>query len=115
MTTGLKQKPLIAGETMSNHNMKDKVAQFIVLIDEALAMVTEMLSTGKTSNAPEDLDRTSQFLKKIKTTAAAGQLEPSQGIVTLGLSRGVTEWLEPPDSPLYPAIGAIEKFYRDHL
>jgi uncharacterized protein len=28
----------------------------------------------------------------------------------LGLSRGVTEWLEPPDSPLYDAIGAIERF-----
>ena len=100
---------------MPSHNMKNKVAQFILLIDEALAMVTEMKSTGTTGNAPEDLDRTVEFLAKIKATAAAGQLEPSQGIVTLGLSRGVTEWLEPPDSPLYPAIGAIEQFYRDHL
>ncbi len=95
--------------------MEDKIAPFIALIDEALAMVTEMQSTGTTSNSPEDLDRTLQFLIKIKATASAGQLEPSQGVVTLGLSRGVTEWLEPPDSPLYAAIGAIERFYREHL
>jgi hypothetical protein len=95
--------------------MENNVAQFIVLIDEALAMVTEMQSTGTTCNSPEDLGRTVQFLTKIKATAVAGQLEPSQGIVTLGLSRGVTEWLEPPNSPLYSAIGAIEQFYRDHL
>ncbi len=51
-------------------------------------MVTEMQSTGTTSNSPEDLDRTVQFLTKIKATAAAWQLEHSQGRVRGAVARG---------------------------
>jgi hypothetical protein len=95
--------------------MQEKIAKFIALIDAAIMMVAQMQSAATNPNSPEDLARLMLFLNNLKATATAGKLEPSAGVVTLGLSRGVTEWLEPQDSPLYPSIGEIERFYRQHL
>jgi hypothetical protein len=53
-------------------------------------------------------------LKSIKNQALAGQLPPSQGIVTLGLAREVADWIDPLDSPLLKAVGKVEREYQKY-
>jgi hypothetical protein len=50
----------------------------------------------------------------IKSQAITGQLEPSQGISTLGVAREVADWVDSLDSPLLKAVGAIEQYYQHH-
>ncbi len=53
-------------------------------------------------------------LKTIKSQALAGQLPPSQGIVTLGLAREVADWIDSLDSPLLKAVGKVEREYQKY-
>ncbi|MBE8967070.1 hypothetical protein IQ277_12685 [Nostocales cyanobacterium LEGE 12452] len=94
--------------------METKTEEFIKLIDRASEIAEQMLKDKK----PEFSDRLNNAiaaLKSIKTKTLNGKLEPSGGISTLGLAQGVADWIEPLDSPLLKAVGAIEKYYQKNL
>jgi hypothetical protein len=95
--------------------MQEKITQLIELIDTALNIVTSMQSDPSSENSPENLERTAQALAAIKERAGTGQLGPSNGVITLGLARGVSDWIEPLNSPLLGAVGAIESHYRENF
>lgn len=91
--------------------MESKKLEFIQLIDRALKIVEQTRS----QNQVEQLNNLTRVLQTIKSQAIADQLEPSQGILTLGLSRGVADWVDSLDSPLLKAVSAIEQYYQKHL
>ncbi|MFM7219838.1 MAG: hypothetical protein ACKO21_06455 [Nodosilinea sp.] len=90
--------------------MDTRQAEFIRLIDHALAIAEQM----KRESQVEQLDHLISALQAIKAQVIAGQLETSQGISTLGLARGVADWVNSLDSPLLKAVGAIEQYYQRH-
>ncbi|MEB3361012.1 MAG: hypothetical protein VKI42_02675 [Synechococcaceae cyanobacterium] len=60
-------------------------------------------------------DRVTQLigvLRGLRSQVQAGTLEPSSGGASLGLSRGVADWVDPLDSPLLKAVAAIEARYQ---
>ncbi|MEO0835175.1 MAG: hypothetical protein AAFY16_04115 [Cyanobacteria bacterium J06642_3] len=91
--------------------MESKKLEFIQLIDHALKIAEQ----EKSQNQVEQLNNLTGVLQTIKSKALADQLEPSQGSLTLGLSRGVADWVDSLDSPLLKAVGAIEQYYQKHL
>jgi hypothetical protein len=90
--------------------MDTRQAEFIRLIDHALAIAEQM----KRESQVEQLDHLISALQATKAQVIAGQLETSQGISTLGLARGVADWVNSLDSPLLKAVGAIEQYYQRH-
>jgi hypothetical protein len=90
--------------------MDARQAEFIRLIDHALAIAEQT----KRESQVEQLDHLISALQAIKAQVIAGQLETSQGISTLGLARGVADWVNSLDSPLLKAVGAIEQYYQRH-
>jgi hypothetical protein len=94
--------------------MEPKTEEFIKLIDQASEIAEKMLKDKKT-DLSERLNNVISVLKSIKNKALNGKLEPSGGISNLGLAREVADWIEPLDSPLLKAIGAIEEYYQKHL
>jgi hypothetical protein len=95
--------------------MQEKTTKLIELIDTALNIVTSMQSDSSSENSSENLVRTAQALSVIKERASTGQLGSSNGVITLGLVRGVSDWIEPLNSPLLGAVGAIETYYRENF
>ena len=91
--------------------MDSKKLEFISLIDRALEIAERM----RGENQPQQLNNLIAELQAIKSQVKAGQLEPSQGILTLGLARGVADWIDSLDSPLLEAVGAIEQYYQKHF
>lgn len=88
--------------------MNKPTQEFIQLIDHALAIAEQ-------TNSPinvEQLSRLMTQLQHLKSQVLSQQLESSQGVITLGLSRGVSDWIDSLDSPLLKAVGAIEQFYQ---
>ncbi len=92
--------------------MTNNTTEFIKLIDQALEIAEQ---TSTESGTKEHLNNAIAALKSIRTQTLAGNLEPSGGISTLGLARGVADWIESLDSPLLAAVGAIEEHYQKHL
>jgi hypothetical protein len=92
--------------------MKNNTTDFIKLIDQALEIAEQ---TTTESGKQERLNNAIAALQSIKTQTLAGNLEPSGGNSTLGLASGVADWIEPLDSPLLAAVGAIEQYYQKHL
>ena len=94
--------------------METKIEEFIKLIDQASEIIEQILKEKQPEfSAP--LKNVSSALKSIRSNTLNGQLEPSGGISTLGLSHEVADWIEPLDSPLLKAVGAIEEYYQKHL
>lgn len=91
--------------------MQTKVAEFTQLIDQA----AELAQSMNTQNPSEYLNHLMSALQTLKNQALEGQLEPSQGTVTLGLSRQVADQIGSLDSPLLKAVGAIESYYQDNF
>ena len=91
--------------------MDTKKLEFIQLIDRALKIAEQTRSKNKA----EQLNNLTTALQTIKSQVIADRLEPSQGSSTLGLSRGVADWIDSLDSPLLKAVGAIEQCYQKHL
>lgn len=91
--------------------MKPQIAEFINLIDPAIAMAEQM----SVKQPSERLNNVIGRLQSIKNQALGGQLESSQGVSTLGLAREVADWIEPLDSPLLKAVGTIEEYYQKYL
>lgn len=92
--------------------MKNNTTDFIKLIDQAME-IAEQIPTE--SGKQERLNNAIAALQSIKTETLAGNLEQSGGISTLGLASGVADWIEPLNSPLLTAVGAIEQYYQKHL
>ncbi|MEH2062000.1 MAG: hypothetical protein V7K50_06940 [Nostoc sp.] len=94
--------------------METKIEEFIKLIDQASEIIEQMLK-DKQPEFSAPLKNVNSALKSIRSNTLNGQLEPSGGISTLGLSHEVADWIEPLDSPLLKAVGAIEEYYQKHL
>ncbi|MFO0039429.1 MAG: hypothetical protein ACK522_10865 [Synechococcaceae cyanobacterium] len=90
--------------------MTANLTNLVPLIDQALAAASQR-SQGAHQERAQQL---TNALQAVRQQAAAGTLEPSRGVVTLGLTRGVADLGEPLDSPLIQALGAIEKYYQEH-
>lgn len=92
--------------------MDAKKQEFLQLIDRAIVISQEM---NHSSSESEHLNTLIRELQAIKTRAINHQLPPSQGTLTLGLARQVADWIDPLDSPLMEAVGAIELYYNHHF
>lgn len=91
--------------------MDGKKLEFVRAIDRAL----EIAEQARWNNRVEELDSLIGALQSIKNKTIANRLEPSQGVLTLGLSRGVVDWIDSFDAPLLEAVGAIEQHYQKYL
>ena len=91
--------------------MDKQKLEFIRLIDQALAISKQ----EKSPKQAKQFNNLVRVLNSIKSQVIAEQLEPSQGILTLGLSRGVADWIDSLDSPVLEAVGAIELYYQQHF
>ncbi len=91
--------------------MSSKKSEFIALIDSAITLSQELSSEEE----PERLATVVSVLQRLKHQVLEDQLEPSQGVLTLGLSREVADWIESLDSPLLKAVGLIEQYYQQHF
>jgi hypothetical protein len=91
--------------------METNFKEFTTLIDSALGIAEQM----QLEQPGESLETAIRALQSVKDQALAGQLAPSQGTTTLGLARGMADWIESLDSPLLKAVGAIEEYYKTNL
>ncbi len=94
-------------------HIDDKKQEFVRLIDRAVNQSQEMIEQSPSHAEP--LNTLVSELQRIKANALSDQLQPSEGSLTLGLSRGLADWIEPLDSPLLTAVGAVERYYQEHL
>ncbi|MHC5595679.1 MAG: hypothetical protein ACYTXC_06885 [Nostoc sp.] len=94
--------------------METKTEEFIKLLDQASEIAEQMLKDKKTEFSAH-LNNAIATLQSIKSNTRNGKLEPSGGISTLGLAHEVADWIEPLDSPLLKAVGAIEEYYQKNL
>jgi hypothetical protein len=86
--------------------------ELVRLIDRALPVVDTLLADlHKPEPNAEMLTRTRLVLNQLRKKAIACHLPPPDGQTTLGLARGVTDWIEDLDSLLLAAVGAIERHY----
>jgi hypothetical protein len=86
--------------------------ELVRLIDRAMPVVEALLLNPL---QPETntvmLDRTQLVLAKMRRKAIACHLPPPDGQTTLGLVRGVTDWIQDLNILLVTAVGAIERHY----
>ncbi|MEG3438927.1 hypothetical protein V0288_17500 [Pannus brasiliensis CCIBt3594] len=87
--------------------MEPKTAEFIRSIDRAIEVAERV-----TTEQPDRLENLIRVLGTLRERVLAGQLEPSGGTTTLGLTRDVADWIDALDSPLLEAVGAIERHYQ---
>lgn len=88
--------------------MQPQIQTLIILIDNALKIAEQMAVEQPTAPFQSLIN----ILEKLKDRATAGELEPSNGVLTLGLVRGVADWIDSLDSPLIKALGEIESYYQ---
>jgi hypothetical protein len=94
--------------------MEPKTEEFIKMIDQASGIAEQMLKDKKPEISTH-LNNAIAALQSIKSRTLNGKLEPSGTISTLGLAHGLADWIEPLDSPLLKAVGAIEEHYQKYL
>jgi hypothetical protein len=91
--------------------MPNKKSEFIGLIDSAIT-----LSQGLSlEEEPKRLATLVDVLQRLKHQVLEDQLGPSKGVLTLGLSREVADWIGSLDSPLLKAVGLIEQYYQQYF
>lgn len=97
--------------------MNEKTQGFVRLIDRASHVAKERLirrESGYPDPAPAGaLENISAALNHFRKTALADELEPSGGVVTLGILREVGDWGEPAGSDLLQAADDIETYYLE--
>ena len=91
--------------------MESKHQELIKLIENAIA-VSQQIKLEKNADY---LNNVINILQNLKTQVLENQLPPSEGVLTLGLSRGVADWVGSLDSPLLKAVGNIEKYYQQNF
>ena len=91
--------------------MPNKKSEFIALIDSAITLSQER----SLEEEPKRLATVIGVLQRLRHQVLADQLEPSKGVLTLGLSREVADWIGSLDSPLLKAVGMIEQYYQQYF
>jgi hypothetical protein len=91
--------------------MESKNHELIKLIENAIAVSNQI----KLEKNADYLNNVINILQNLKTQVVENQLTPSEGVLTLGLSRGVADWVDSLDSPLLKAVGNIEKYYQQNF
>ena len=94
-------------------DMDEAKQKLVELIDQALSQSEQMLQQSPAQT--EHLQTLIAELQRIKATALSDQLQPSEGTLTLGLSRGLADWIDPLNSPLMETVGAVELHYQQHF
>lgn len=98
----------------------DKTKRFLALFDRTIEIAKERIKL-RDQGVPDDtppgaLETLVQVLYKDRGRAESGQLEPSRGVVNLGVLREVGDWpTEALDSPLVKAARDLERYYRDEM
>ncbi|MCF4968409.1 MULTISPECIES: hypothetical protein [Nostocales] len=92
--------------------METQTEEFIKLINQSVAIAEQMRSQ---SGQSQRLNNVINVLQSVKNKVMIGQLEPSAGNSTLGLSHEVADWIETLDAPLLKAVGAVEAYYQQHF
>lgn len=88
--------------------MPSSLRELLPLIDSALAM-------AERHRQGVDAERVGLLigvLQGLRSRVQAGTLPPSLNGASLGLSRGVADWVDRLDSPLLQAVAAIEACYQ---
>jgi hypothetical protein len=91
--------------------MPNKKSEFIGLIDSAITLSQEL----SLEEEPKRLATVVDVLQRLKHQVLDDKLEPSKGVLTLGLSREVADWIDSLDSPLLKAVGLIEQYYQQYF
>ena len=89
--------------------MDSRNTEFLGLIDRAVA------AAGKPSgglNAGQGQQLVA-VLQSLKGKIQSGQLEPSGGVLTIGLTRQVADTADSLTAPVLQAVGDIERFYQE--
>ena len=58
------------------------------------------------------VDRLLAALLAVRQQALSGTLEASRGGSSLGLTRGVADWIDSLDAPILKAVAEVERIYR---
>jgi hypothetical protein len=85
--------------------MDARNTEFLGLIDRAVAAAGAEAGQGP---------RVLAALQSLRGQIESGTLEPSRGVVTLGLARHVADTAGSLASPLLQAVGDLERFYQEH-
>ena len=88
--------------------MQPPPVELIQRIDEALVIARAMSSGPQAS----DVDRLLAALLAVRQQALSGTLEASRGGSSLGLTRGVADWIDSRDAPILKAVAEVERIYR---
>jgi hypothetical protein len=88
--------------------MQPPPVELIQGIDEALAIARAMSSGPRAS----DVDQLLVALLAVRQQALSGTLEASRGGSSLGLTRGVADWIDSLDAPILKAVAEVERIYR---
>ena len=88
--------------------MQPPPVELIQRIDEALVIARAMSSGPQAS----DVDRLLAALLAVRQQALSGTLEASRGGSSLGLTRGVADWIDSLDAPILKAVAEVERIYR---
>jgi hypothetical protein len=62
-----------------------------------------------------DVDQLLAALLAVRQQALSGTLEASRGGSSLGLTRGVADWIDSLDAPILKAVAEVERIYRRQL
>ena len=98
----------------------DKTKRFVALFDRTIEIAKERIKL-RDQGVPDDtppgaLETLVEVLYKDRERAKSGQLEPSRGVVTLGVLREVVDWAsEPLESPLIKAARDLERYYLNEM
>jgi len=88
--------------------MQPPPVELIQSIDEALVIARAMSSGPQASG----VDRLLRALLAVRQQALSGTLEASRGGSSLGLTRGVADWIDSLDAPILKAVAEVERIYR---
>jgi|GEM_PF-705042 len=98
----------------------DKTKRFVALFDRTIEIAKERIKL-RDQGVPDDtppgaLETLVEALYKRRERAKSGQLEPSRGVVTLGVLREVGDWAsETSESPLFKAARELEDYYLGEM
>lgn len=88
--------------------MASSLHDLLPLIDSALAVADRHQQSAIDGQVTQLIG----VLQGLRSQVQAGTLQPSIGGASLGLSRGVADWVDQLDSPLLKAVAAIEARYQ---
>ncbi|MFN6133355.1 MAG: hypothetical protein ACK46L_10720 [Synechococcaceae cyanobacterium] len=88
--------------------MASSLHDLLPLIDAAL----ELAARHRQGAEGDRVTKLIGVLQGLRSQVQAGTLEASVGGASLGLSRGVADWVGQLDSPLLKAVAAIEARYQ---